>query len=794
MNVNNDFANKIMCLISSENENNKILTKGFKLVGEIFSISRIYYFETNDDKYKYINAIEWSPIGISENINIFDGVSVEAVKILINEIINKKILKYNNVKKIINPIIKEIFEKKEYHSIICIPLFVKGSFKGLLGFAQCDYNRKWNTDEIFALNTLSIICTQYIKDKAYKKEEKDWNEKILSIINDIGGISYAIETETKKIIFANKNMKRLCGKELEGEICHEVIFGKKEPCHDCNRRIINSIYAKNQRSNKSYRQCFYLKNYILKKQSGKNIQLNIGLEASANSEFEKIMIQEKERLDVTLRSIGDGVITTDKDCNILLINNVAKEIIGLHNENVLGENINKYFNIVDEYSGLKTDSPFDKVIRTGVKIELNNHTCLISSTMKEYIIEYCASPIFDNEDIIIGVVLVFRDVTEKTYLRNQFYKNQRLESLSVLAGGIAHDFNNMLSGIFGYIQLAINCKSENESIERNEYLLKTLEVFDRAKNLTQQLLTFSKGGCFRRDIVDLKSLIQKTVDFALSGSKIVAKYNIDENLKYCNCDKNQIIQCIDNIVINSKQAMDKGGYIEVIAKNIEVTDACNKNRLEKGKYIKLLIKDNGKGIEPKIIEKIFDPFFSTKETGSGLGLATVYSIIKNHDGEIVVSSEQNKGTEMTIFLPAIESVIKYENDINQKMHKNNGIALVMDDEKYNVEILSKILEKMGYDIINTFSGEETLAVINEYSNKNNTIKVAFLDLTIPGGMGGALVAEEIKEIMPETLLIASTGYHDNPVVSNPCKYGFSDYLIKPFVIDDVSKILNRIII
>jgi len=368
----------------------------------------------------------------------------------------------------------------------------------------------------------------------------------------------------------------------------------------------------------------------------------------------------------------------------------------------------------------------------------------------------------------------------------QLQQTQRLESLGVLAGGIAHDFNNLMGGIFGYIDLAIEEKSKPLS---TSYLSKAMETIERARGLTAQLLTFSKGGAPVRKVTSLFPYIQETVQFALSGSNVSCKFSFEANLWPCNIDKNQIGQVIDNLVINAKQAMSGGGTIELTARNVAFNEADHPV-LDKGMYVKLSIKDTGTGISSDIMPHIFDPFFTTKTKGHGLGLSTCYSIINRHGGYIDVESELGKGTTFHAYLPAVTEV---ESEIAPIMviHSGTGMFIVMDDEDVVRETVCHMLESLGYSAVGCTDGTKAIDCYIEASGVNKEIAGIILDLTVPGGMGGKDTIAEIRKLNAEIPVFVSSGYAEDPVMTSPKDYGFTGSICKPFTKSDLARLLNK---
>ncbi|NQT57521.1 MAG: PAS domain-containing protein [Bacteroidetes bacterium] len=497
--------------------------------------------------------------------------------------------------------------------------------------------------------------------------------------------------------------------------------------------------------------------------------------------------ESHERLDITLQSIGDGVITTDVDGHIQLMNRVAEDLTGWKQQEAAGKPLEEVFIIIHEDTRKAHVNPVEKVMLTGEVIELENHTLLISRDGTERVIADSGAPIRNIDSEIIGVVLVIRDQTESRKLQNRMQRNEKLESLGVLAGGLAHDFNNLLNGLFGYIELAEDVSSE-ETVKL--YLSNAMDVFDRAKGITLQLLTFARGGDPVRKGVRIDELVTKNAAFILTGTNIAVSCHVADDLWLCRVDENQIGQVIDNLVINARQAMPDGGVISVRMENVE---AVGKNlpSLKPGRYVAISFEDTGVGIPIEIVGKVFDPFFTTKPSGSGLGLATCYSIIQRHGGIIEVSSTPGKGSCFTVYLPKADSNASLEPKSSEISHMGNGLVLVLDDEDHMRDIVRQIVEDMGYAVLTAGDGERALRLTKDAHEKGKEISAALLDLTIPGGLGGFEILEEIKNTFPECILFASSGYSNNPIMSEPAKFGFHDSLHKPYRKQELQALFSR---
>lgn len=501
------------------------------------------------------------------------------------------------------------------------------------------------------------------------------------------------------------------------------------------------------------------------------------------------VFHEKERLLVTLRSIGDGVITTDVDGRITLMNTVAEDMTGRKLEDARQKPVTDIFCIESE-KDRSCENPVTKALVTGEVVSVSGSSVLVSAIGRKCMVESSAAPILDRGNVI-GAVLVFRDITEKQKIENALQNTQKLESLSILAGGIAHDFNNLLGGVFGYLDMALELAEDNNVEAVKTSLNGALGVFERAKNLTMQLLTFAKGGSPVRKTESISKLVRDAVQFALTGSNISSEFIIPDDIWLCYFDKNQISQVIDNIIINARQAMPLGGKLEIRLLNIP------KNRagtlLKPVDYIQISIKDNGPGISRENLAHIFDPFFTTKKHGSGIGLATCHSIISKHDGMIDVESEEGHGTIFNIYLPA--SIDRSETVAHTKAganHRGDGKILVMDDEVALIKVVSAMLNRLGYSTSPASNGEEAIELVKKSVMENSSFSVAILDLTIPGGMGGKDIVKEISRIDPFIKTVASSGYSEDSVMADPFAYGFAASINKPFRINELAKVLESL--
>ena len=385
---------------------------------------------------------------------------------------------------------------------------------------------------------------------------------------------------------------------------------------------------------------------------------------------------------------------------------------------------------------------------------------------------------------------IFTDITEREALQNRLLNAQRLESLGVLAGGIAHDFNNILTGIMGNISIA---RMVLDRPEKSDKLLVNAEKATvRATELATQLLTFAKGGTPVKKTVSIRKIVNESLSLALRGTNVKGVVEIPDCLHDIEADEGQVSQVFNNIVINAVQAMPGGGKLTIIGMNLTLVEA-NSLMLPAGGYVKLSFSDEGCGMPEDVRKKIFDPYYTTKSRGMGLGLASVHSIINRHGGHIEVRSKTGKGTTFTLFLPSTGTTstgAEICTRITQSAAHAGGSVLVMDDEEMIRELAAEMLGHLGYTVTTCATGEETLRKYRLAKEGKKPFSFVIMDLTIPDGMGGRECAEEILAFDPGARLIASSGYSNDPVIAGFCNYGFCGSIIKPYTLDDLTRVVH----
>jgi PAS domain S-box-containing protein len=403
-------------------------------------------------------------------------------------------------------------------------------------------------------------------------------------------------------------------------------------------------------------------------------------------------------------------------------------------------------------------------------------------------------PLRNPQGEISGVLGVYEDITERKRIETELQRMDKLQSIGTLAGGIAHDFNNILQGLYGNLSLA---KEDIEKTHPSYPLLEEAEKsMPRAVRLTKQLLTFAKGGNPVKESVSLEAKIEESVRFDLTGSNVKPNIHHDENLWPVDADMGQLQQVFSNLVINARQAMPSGGHLAISLENV-VLPANTVPTLQQGRYVKVVVKDEGVGIDPTNLNRVFDPYFTTKSAGHGLGLATVWSIITKHGGHIGVESELGKGTTFTFYLPATTS----RSSATDKMPvaENSAPArpaklLVMDDEDSVNRLFVRMLTPCGYIVSTASNGPETIALYKQALEAGAPFDAVIMDLTIPGGPGGKEVIKDLLALDPNVRAIVSSGYAVDPVMANPGAYGFKGIVAKPYTSAALREAVARVLV
>jgi PAS domain S-box-containing protein len=490
---------------------------------------------------------------------------------------------------------------------------------------------------------------------------------------------------------------------------------------------------------------------------------------------ERALADEKERLSVTLRSIGDGVIATDLQGRVQLLNNAAEQLTGWTQHEAIGQPISEVFHSLDHDS-------------SGPR----RFTMLAARDRSERPIEEIAAPLQDASGRTIGMVLAFRDISDALRMQAERARADKLASLGLLAGGIAHDFNNILMAVMGNVSMArATLPPTGHAVTA---LAQAEQACVRARHLTWNLLTFSKGGAPDKKSITLPRLLEETARLALCGSSVPYTLHIDPNLWPVHADDRQLVQVVNNILLNAQQAMPRGGSIDIVAENVVEREHRSEYALqgEPGPYVRISITDNGMGIPPESLGSIFDPYFTTKQTGSGLGLATSHSIIKNHGGFFLVDSTVGRGTTVRVHLPASLDREREESPGAIDRASGGGRILIMDSDASIRALAVSMLQFLGYAPEVVSSGSAAVERYKRALDKGRPFDAVILDHVVPEGMGGKEAMAQLGAIDEKVTAILSSGYVEDSMIQDYQKLGFKAIIPKPFTLGELSKTLHAV--
>ncbi len=518
----------------------------------------------------------------------------------------------------------------------------------------------------------------------------------------------------------------------------------------------------------------------------RRIELLEKSEAEHHSNFEAALKESEAKYRQLADIAPAGIWEIDlKTGKFTSVNQVMCDYTGYTEEEFLSL---RPWDVLTEDSLNKQLERYDKILKGESVSEIAEYE-FIGKNGRELVI--LVRPKFEYEDgQPVKVTTIAHDITEKKKMEQELLKAQKLESLGVLAGGIAHDFNNFLSGIMGNISLAKLGTDQDEDI--TESLDEALRVASRASALTRQLLVFSKGGAPIKKTASISEVLKDSTVFALRGSKVKCEFSIDEDLWPVRVDLGQFSQVIHNLALNAVQAMPQGGSIRLDAHNADLKEQSG-SPLKAGRYAMITIQDEGLGIPREHLDKVFDPYFTTKHKGSGLGLTMTYSTIHAHDGHIEVDSEMGKGTTFRIYMPASNEELEESEDRETQLKKGSGKILVMDDDEAIREVTEKILMELGYEVGSAADGAETIALYQNAAKSGTPFNAVIMDLTIPGGMGGKEAIQQLLQIDPKVTAIVSSGYSNDPIMSEYEKYGFRGVATKPYRIEKLSWVLHDVL-
>ncbi len=493
-------------------------------------------------------------------------------------------------------------------------------------------------------------------------------------------------------------------------------------------------------------------------------------------------------LAVLMAELAEAVVLADAAGQVIHLNAKAEQLLGRTNEESIGLPASELFRLVHRESREPGESPIAKAIASGDSTALNAEFSLDTGTGEPRPIVFSTRAVLDATNLPVGAVVVFRLPGEMSLSPEELVRANRFVSLGELAGGIAHDFNNLLTTILGGISLA-------KDLHDNSGLRNSEDACEAAKRLSRQLLTFSRGGTGVRQIVKPSEIITEAQRLAAAGSTVRIELNFSPDVGNVCVDRAQMLQVFQNLIINAIQAMPTGqGQIWISTANVVLTEG-QVAPLPPGHYVQIAVQDNGSGIKAEHLSKIFEPFFTTKRTGTGLGLATVLSIVKRHGGQIGVDSELGRGTAFTVFLPLADQpeVVEARRRPTLNYATQTGRILFMDDDE-QIRLLTKsMIESLEYKCDLARDGEEAVQLYKRYLNIGRPYDIVIMDLTIIGGMGGEQTFKVLRELHPEVCAIIASGYDNEEMRRQFLDMGFYGYLTKPYRVGEIGRMIRKVL-
>ncbi len=501
----------------------------------------------------------------------------------------------------------------------------------------------------------------------------------------------------------------------------------------------------------------------------------------ANTRLQDQLDSARSTFATAFAAMPSGVILTDAKGEITQVNPACEKLFSWPPEAMLGLPLGTIFANSDDAARISSDI-FKAPLTSPAECQLTN------ARERPFWAELLGAPITSETGKPLGAVVVVVDATERRRAQIERERTGKIDLLGLLAGGIAHDFNNILTAVTSSVTLA-KMELDGDS-PAMVYLNDTQPALEQARALSRQLLTFSKGGAPVRKLCDVGKLTRETIEFSLRGSKLAPVFDIPEGAWPAEVDEGQIGQVLSNLAVNADQASSIGGKLYVALKN-QLLPSENQKGIPAGDYLEISVRDEGCGIPFGLLNKIFDPYFTTKKTGNGLGLATVHSIIKRHGGTIEVASREGQGTTFTIWLPAAS---KLEVTVNSTSVSSNSSGapsrqkrvLLLEDQDIIRISVGRLLEKSGCVVCACESGEKAVEACR---NADAKFDLAILDMTLPGGMSGLETFKQLREIDPELYGVVSSGYAEDPVMAEPERYGFGAVLPKPYSFESLKLVL-----
>ncbi len=767
-----------------------VVQGGLSSLGGLLGVDRAHLFQFSDEDTYVSSTLEWCAPGVPPHLDELQGLPCDKMPWWTSKIMAQEVINVGRVADMPPEAATEMEKLTErgVRSLVVLPVVWSSRPRGFLELECVRSERAWKEEEIRILEAFSNVIGQAYDKRIADESIRISEEKFRTLFNNAGDSMFILSPSGDIIDVNPHGCSRLKRSRMELLGTNVMSLVTTDTAARANRAVPTLMREGSIRievtaitkdgeliiSEASARVVPYERQTAI---------LMINRDISERKAAESALRFEKDRLNVTLNNITDGVMMVDASHRVLVANRKAEEMLKLERGMALGRRLGELF-------------PFEDAGHEGVVDAVENamraqapftyyRQMLPSTSAGGMLINESAAPIYES-GVVIGAIVVLHDVTTEKKLENELERVERLRSLGALAGGIAHDFNNVLTILIGQHEVL-----HQEGLAREEVrarLEESNKALQRAKGLADQLLTFSKGGAPVKRPERLGDIMEDVLRDMVLPSHTSVLRSLPSDLNGVEVDRRQIKHVLSSIVRNADESMPSGGMIEIVAENVKPQGAAGMGQVH------LIVRDEGRGMEESELAHLFEPFFSTKRGRSGMSLAVTYSIIKQHSGSVRVESAPGRGTTMHIYLPACPAPPSGGQGLEthgQVDDARRARVLLMDDEEMILDVASEMLRMLGHEAVRSHDGVEAVDMYLEAKRKGTPFDAVIMDLTIPEGMGGKEAVSLLLQNDPQARVIVSSGYSTDPVMSNYRAYGFVEVMPKPYTLKELEQTIHR---
>ena len=794
------LLSRISTMAVEENDLARFLAESLKIMGETLGVSRVYLFEHHHQTDSMDNTVEWYAPEESPQKDTLQGVPSTAVPWWMATLKTGGTICFSDIEQIPDEGAKEILRPQGIRALLVVPLFVGGRYYGFMGFDECRFHRHWPAEDVEILLAISRIISEAIYKKQSQEEIERERAQLLSIFNSIEESIYISDTETYEILYVNQKLADTLQRDCVGGICYKEFQGLDEPCAFCTNELILKHKSDPhywEYYNPKLKRHFFIVDRIIAWPDGRDVRFEMATDITERTRMEEALRESEERWKFALEGAGDGLWDWHCETGRVYYSPQWKAMLGFREEEI-GDSLDEWRTRLHPDDKERCFENLQRHIKGETDIYVNEHRLLCKDGTYKWVLDRGKVVMRRADGTPLRVIGTHADLTdrkqaeeEKVELERRLARSQKLESIGTLAGGIAHDFNNLLTAIQGNVSLIM--MDFDPSHHHYERLRHVEEHVASGADLTRQLLGFSRGGRYDVKPLSMNEIVKKSS--ALFGRtrkeiSIHEKYATDPCI--AEVDRAQMEQVLMNLFVNAWHAMPGGGDLFIETEKIALDEVrATAGGREAGWYVKVNVTDTGVGMDEKTRERVFDPFFTTKGMGrgSGLGLATVYGIIKGHKGIINVYSEPGRGTTFTLYIPASEEEQTEERKEAGGVVGGAEIILLVDDEKIVLDVSRDMLESLGYRVYAVGSGQEAVDI---YRERNQEIALVILDMIMPG-MSGSGAFDQLRGINPQAKVLLASGYSINGQAQEIIDRGCNGFIQKPFQLGQLSRSVREVL-